>query len=255
MRDLFYANQKNNVISNDEKEVKIMGFMDKLKNVADAAKDVAGKAYDEAKKQTEKKAEQEALVLENVENYGTISGKIIPETKEKLHYFYIDAENKKIVVYDKIIKMLNSKNVLVTEILLDDIVEIKHDKINEYDLGTSKNTEYYNSLILSSGEILNIHGSLRCRKFDSNTPSEMIRSYLSEEMKGWLNVTSIIMHFITKVYDDKTKEWINNFYKSNGGKAVFDTNGKMSFDEYLTNHHQTFEIQKNRWDEIIEFAQ
>lgn len=235
-----------------------MGFMDKLKNVADAAKDVAGKAYEEAKKQSEKKAEQEALVLENVEDYGTISGKIIPETKEKLHHFYIDTENKKIVVYDKIIKMLKSNDVFVTEFLLDDIVEIKHDKINEYDLSTSKNTEYYNSLILSSGEILNIHSSLRIEKIDSDTMGNtldgvdsIIRSKLAKEMKGWLNITGIIMYFITKVHDDKTKEWINQFYLSNGGKAVFDENGKINLDEYLENHRQTYEIQKNKWDEIL----
>lgn len=235
-----------------------MGFMDKLKNVADVAKDVAEKAYDEAKKQSEKKAEQEALVLEDVEDYGTISGKSIPETKEKLHYFYIDAENNKIVVYDKIIKMLKSKDVLVTEISLDDIVEIKHDEINEYDYSTYKKVNHYNSLILSSGEILKIHSEIRVNKFDSNTMvnipdgvDSIISSELSQEMKGWLNITGIIMLFITKVYDDKTKEWINNFYKSNGGKAMFDENGKINLDECLENHRQTFEIQKNRWDEIL----
>lgn len=216
-----------------------MGLFDNLKNVAKAVSNVAGKM---AETGATNNGNDEFKELTDVEKHGSISGDCLPKAKGNLLYFSIDNDNNSLKIFETVVGSFKSKNILMAEYSLDDIVEIKHNQSKEMNLKTSIMTSYDNTLVLSSGEVLNIHNSITVR-------DEITQHSLKNEVEDWTSVSIIILTFIPKVKDDKTKEWINQFYLSNGGKAPFNEKGEIDLDTYFDVHKEMFDNKQNEWDE------
>jgi len=214
-----------------------MGFLDKLKDVAQSVADVADKAM-EQKKERERENER----LKNIGSHGSIKGDNLPKPKKFLLNFYIDAQTRSLIVYEDIIGATETKRELVREYPLSDIVAFRHDKETKMENELIAVTSFYNTLVLSSGETLELYTSYSVRK-------PYNKYSFKNEVDGWINISVIILTFISIAADDKTKQWINQFYIDCGGKAPFSENGVMGTDEYYDMHQEVFDKKKQEWEE------
>ena len=184
-----------------------MALLDTLKNIANNFFEKHTKGNNE-----EKAASDD--IVTDFKRFGSIKGDWIPD-------YEFTIQDDKLLMCEKEGDLYKLRG----EFSLDDIVEFRHNYIDKINKGV-KGTGYINTLVLSSGRTLDIYMYI----FFPNNPSPYLLKMVYED---WCRINLTIVHFIDKVKDAKTKEWINNFYLSEIGEAPFDENGEIDLARYF----------------------
>ena len=189
-----------------------MGFMDKLKDAAKNAKEQAGKFADQVKVANE---------LQKMVTFGSIKGEsiVIPGTAigTESVYYSVDDENDKLLI----IRYIDGKaHSLLKEYDMDDVVEFKHNRTEAKELNNMTLYGYYNNIILSSGEVFETYNQIFIRN-DKNDAT------ITLEKKDRNKIILGAVHFLSKIKDNETKQYVNQLYIDNGESAVFDENGEI----------------------------
>ncbi len=189
-----------------------MGFMDKLKDAAKNAKEQAGKFADQVKVANE---------LQKMVTFGSIKGEsiVIPGTAigTESVYYSVDDVNDKLLI----IRYIDGKaHSLLKEYDMDDVVEFKHNRTEAKELNNMTLYGYYNNIILSSGEVFETYNQIFIRN-DKNDAT------ITLEKKDRNKIILGAVHFLSKIKDNETKQYVNQLYIDNGESVVFDENGEI----------------------------
>ena len=223
-----------------------MGFGDILKKAQNIGTGIVSSAVEKGKALAEKGAEEKAKELGDIKSFGFIEwdGLEKPANGGSID-FNIDADNDKLIVFRKNIGMFKIKCTLVTEFLISDVVDFKIYKVDRKDNKERTWTSYYGSLLLKSGDILRIYYSNYVYK------TFTYKHQFSEESSGLFSTLTVITTFIFQINDEKTKEYINQFFIENGAKAPFDENGVTDYKIFFKLQDEIIERRTKEWDEKI----
>ena len=172
-----------------------MGFLDKLKNVANMASEQLAKANAEKEKQ---------ILIDSLDRLASVKGKNIPEKAE----FCLDKENKRIIIRTGII---NNHHNLICEYNLDDVILFKLIECSQSDFGAYISCHSYLNIALNSGDELKLCSIVS--KYADSDDNEINKK---RETKDNEKVLDIILAFANKIQDNETIKWANDLLEANG---------------------------------------
>lgn len=204
-----------------------MGLLDKLKAVAKSAID-------------EKTNNGKAVFLDNIIADGSIKGDALPAVKG-LAYFSINTEEQSIIVYESVAGSLKTKNKLITKIPLSEIVMFKALKKERKDFSSFTMFTYESEISCALGDKYILHQGWN-QRFEETSYS------IKDEMNGVISLNTVLMLFVSKITDNATKQWVNEIYAERETEPVFDEEGNVDLDKFLTMHNEWFASKKAEWE-------
>ena len=172
-----------------------MGFLDKLKNVANMASEQLAKANAEKEKQG---------LIDSLEDCASVKGANIPENA----WLCLDNENKCIIIRTGII---NNHHNLICEYSFDDVAVFKLKKCSESEFGSYTGFHSYLTVVLNTGEELEL-----CNIIDKYGESNVSEYNKEREKKSNERALDIILAFAGKAEDNDTIKWANDILEANG---------------------------------------